>query len=164
MKKLLLQYAQYNVWANQRVTDVLMNLDDATLHKEIPSSFNSLYKTAAHLWDVEAVWWQRLKLVENPEWPGVAFSGNILELTNNLLQQSKQWKEWIDLSTEAALQHEFIYRNSKKEQFKQPVCEALLHLFNHQTFHRGQLITMLRQTEGVKHIPNTDLISFLRKK
>ena len=86
-----------------------------------------------------------------------------MELSKNLIAQSKQWKEWVDLATEAALQHEFIYKNSKKDQFKQPVYEMLMHLFNHQTYHRGQLITMLRQT-GETNIPNTDLIAYLRKK
>ena len=86
-----------------------------------------------------------------------------MELNTNIQAQSKQWKEWIDLATEAALEHEFIYRNSKKDQFKQPVYEMLMHLFNHQTYHRGQLITLLRQVDE-KNIPNTDLISFLRKK
>ncbi|MBS1734314.1 MAG: DNA polymerase, partial [Bacteroidetes bacterium] len=71
--------------------------------------------------------------------------------------------EWVDLATEAALEHEFIYRNTKKEQFKQPVSEVLHHIFNHATYHRGQLVTMLRQV-GVKDIPGTDLVLFLRKK
>ena len=113
--------------------------------------------------DVEYIWWQRMKLQENPVWPGTTFSGSVVELSNHLLQQSKQWKEWVELATEAALNHEFIYRNSKKEQFKQPVYEALHHLFNHQTFHRGQLITMLRQV-GLTELPVTDLIAFSRKK
>ncbi len=163
MKKLLAQYAAYNVWANQRITDCINNLADDQINKEIKSSFPSLFKTIMHLWDVEAVWWQRMKLQENVQWPGETFTGTILELSQQLMLQSKQWKEWIDLATEAALEHEFIYKNSKKDQFKQPVYEALHHLFNHQTFHRGQIITMLRQV-GLEEIPNTDLIAFLRKK
>ncbi len=163
MKKLLLSYAQYNLWANQRIVDLFNNLDDDTLNKEIASSFPSLLKTLLHLWDVESIWWQRIKLIEVTEWPSTTFNGTIATFSSALIQQSKQWKEWIDLATEAALEHEFIYRNSKKEQFKQPVHEALLHLFNHQTFHRGQIITMLRHA-GVQKIPNTDLIAFLRKK
>ena len=163
MKKLLEQYAAYNYWANQRLTEVANNLSDDALNKEINSSFPSIYKTLLHLWDVEDIWWQRLKLSEQQVWPSTTFKGSLMELTNNLLAQSKQWKEWVDMATDAALQHEFIYRNSKKDQFKQPVYEMLLHLFNHQTFHRGQLITMLRQT-GEGSIPNTDLISFIRKK
>jgi uncharacterized damage-inducible protein DinB len=163
MKQLLVQYANYNLWANKRLSDVIINLSDEQLHHEINSSFNSIFATLLHLWDAENMWWQRIKLQENIERPSANFTGSVVELSNHLLQQSKQWKEWIDLATEAALAHEFIYRNSKKEQFKQPVYEALHHLFNHQSFHRGQLITMLRQV-GLTELPDTDLIAFSRKK
>lgn len=163
MKKLFEQYAAYNLWVNQRLIEIINNLSDEDINKEISSSFPSIYKTLAHLWDVESIWWQRMKLSEVQVWQSDVFKGSLMELTNNLLTQSKQWKEWIEIATEAALQHEFIYRNSKKDQFKQPVHEMLLHLFNHQSYHRGQLITMFRQC-GQTNIPNTDLISFLRKK
>lgn len=163
MKKIILQFAAYNVWANQRMADCITNLSDEQLNSEVNSSFNSVYKTFLHLWDVESVWWQRVKMNEVVVWPGIDFNGSIIELANNLLQQSKQWKEWIDLATETVLEHEFIYKNSKREQFKQPIYEVLQHLFNHQTFHRGQLITMMRQV-GVEKLPGTDLITFLRKK
>jgi len=163
MKKLLLQYAAYNVWANQKMVDCISNLADEQVRKEINSSFKSIYATLLHLLDAETIWWQRVKLKEQIEVPSVHFNGSLLELGNELLKQSKQWKEWIDLATEAALEHEFIYRNSKKEQFKQPVCEVLLHLFNHQSYHRGQLITMFRQV-GLEQVPNTDFSSFVRRK
>ena len=163
MKQLLVQYATYNLWANKRLTDVIVNLTDQQLQQDINSSFNSIFATLLHLWDVEYIWWQRIKLQENIVWPSTTFTGSVVELSNHLHQQSRQWKEWIDLATEAALSHEFIYRNSKKEQFKQPVYEAVHHLFNHQSFHRGQLITMLRQV-GIIDLPVTDLIAFARKK
>jgi len=163
MKKIFEQYAAYNLLANQRLTEVINNLPDDKINCRIVSSFNSVYDTLVHLWDVEAVWWQRMRLDEQQVWPGKTFTGSVIELSNNLVAQSKQWKEWVDLATEAALQHEFIYKNSRKDQFKQPVYEMLMHLFNHQTYHRGQLITMLRQC-GETNIPNTDLIAFLRKK
>ncbi|MGI8581133.1 MAG: DinB family protein [Chitinophagaceae bacterium] len=41
--------------------------------------------------------------------------------------------------------------------------EMLLHLFNHQTFHRGQIVTMFRQL-GFDKIPPTDFIVFSRSK
>ena len=163
MKKMIAQYAAYNLWANQRIVEVINNLSDEQTERNIESSYNGIQKTLLHLWDVEDIWWQRLKLTETQVWQSDTYKGSLMELTNNLLAQSKQWKEWIDIATEAALEHEFIYRNSKKDQFKQPVYEMLMHLFNHQTYHRGQLITMIRQT-GETTIPNTDLISFLRKK
>ncbi len=163
MKKLFEQYAAYNLWANQRMMDVVNNLTDDQLKKEIISSFNSIYETVLHLWSAENVWWQRVKLMEQQTWQASVFKGSVLELTYNLIVQSKQWKDWVDLATEAALEHEFIYKNSKKDQYKQPVSEMLHHLFNHQSYHRGQLITMFRQV-GISQLPNTDLISFLRKK
>lgn len=163
MKKMLAQYAAYNLWANNRIIEVINNLTDEQVDREIVSSFSSIKKTLLHLWDVENIWWQRMKLAEVQVWQSDSFEGSLLELNTNIQAQSKQWKEWIDLATEAALEHEFIYKNSKKDQFKQPVYEMLLHLFNHQTYHRGQLITLLRQVDE-KNVPNTDLISFLRKK
>lgn len=163
MKKILAQYAAYNIWANQRMTDCISNLSDEQISKEINSSFKSIYATLLHMLDAENIWWQRVKLQEQIDVPSLNFKGSVLELASSLMKQSKQWKEWVDLVTDAALEHEFIYRNTKKEQFKQPVCEVLLHLFNHQSYHRGQLITMFRQV-GLEQVPNTDLIAFLRKK
>ena len=163
MKKVFVQYAAYNVWANQRIADCIIKLSDEQVNRVLVSSFTSIYATILHLWDAEAIWWQRLKMQEQLEIPGTAFTGTAVELCNNLLKQSKQWKDWTDLATEAAMEHEFIYRNTKKEQFKQPVHEIMMHLFNHQSYHRGQLVSMFRQV-GFTEIPNLDYISFVRKK
>jgi uncharacterized damage-inducible protein DinB len=38
---------------------------------------------------------------------------------------------------------------------------GLQHVFNHSTFHRGQLVTMLRQA-GIAGIPRTDLVAYTR--
>lgn len=163
MKKVFVQYAAYNVWANQKIVNTVNKLTDEQCRREINSSFNGIHLTLVHLWNAESIWWQRLKLMEHIEVPGELFSGSTAELCSQLLKQSKLWKEWAEESTDAALEHEFIYRNTKKEQFKQPVYEMMLHLFNHSTYHRGQLITLFRQV-GFEQVPNTDLISFLRKK
>lgn len=163
MKKILEPYAAYNYWANSLLTSAIGKLDEEKIHREIISSYRSIAKTILHMWDAESIWWQRVKLVDNIEIPSVVFDGNTEALIKGLLQQSQLWKEWIAGSRDSALEHEFIYRNSKKEQFKQPVAEVVHHLFNHQSYHRGQLITMLRQV-GEEHVPSTDYILFLRKK
>jgi uncharacterized damage-inducible protein DinB len=85
------------------------------------------------------------------------------ELTIELLQQNRQWIEWINAASEAALDHVFQYQTSRKEQFKQPISQMLLHVFNHGTYHRGQLVNMLRQLE-VEKIPQTDFIVWSRMK
>ena len=160
MKQLLKQYAAYNVWANKKIIDTANQLSEEQVNKEIISSFPSVYKTFLHLMEVENVWWERLKLVEHTTLSGW-FTGDFNELSKKLLQLSQQWYDWIDQTNDANIHHVFAYQNSKKEHFKQPVYEMLLHLFNHQTFHRGQLVTMFRQL-GVDKIPPTDFIVWSR--
>jgi uncharacterized damage-inducible protein DinB len=163
MKQLLQQYAAYNLWANKIITDKLSQVSTEILYKEMNDSFGGIYKTVIHLLDVESIWWQRLKLQEHVEWPGKNFKGNFEELSQQLLLLSKQWNDWVHAANDINLTHVFGYQNSKKEFFKQPVYEMLMHLFNHQTFHRGQIITMLRQN-GIEKIPRTDFIVFSRKR
>ena len=163
MKQLLQQYAAYNLWANKIITDRIAQLPAGIIQKEMNSSFSSIYKTALHLMDAEGMWWQRLKLEEHVARPSNTFEGNFEELSQQFLSFSKQWSDWVLNANEVNLTHVFGYQNSKKEFFKQPVYEMLLHLFNHQTFHRGQLVTMMRQN-GIDKIPATDFIVFSRKK
>ncbi|HMX78573.1 MAG TPA: DinB family protein, partial [Chitinophagaceae bacterium] len=65
--------------------------------------------------------------------------------------------------SDISLEHTIQYYNTKKENFKQPVWQIVLHVVNHSTYHRGQLINMLRQV-GVEKLPHTDFIYWTRKK
>jgi uncharacterized damage-inducible protein DinB len=163
MKELLQQYTAYTLWANEKMYGAIGKLSEEQAHQPVNSSFKSIYLTLLHLWDAESIWWQRMKLLEQVVPPSNTFAGSSAELHQKMMQQSGQWKEWVDNATEAALQHEFIYQNTKKEQFKQPVWQMLLHIANHGTYHRGQLVTLLRQL-GVEQIPQTDFIVFSRLK
>ncbi len=163
MKELLQQYAGYNIWATQKIVDALAALTDEQAHLEIESSFSSIFKTVLHMWDAESIWWQRVKLAETINIPSENFTDNFTALQLKLIEQQKQWAEWITNSVEHQLLHVFAYQNSKREQFKQPVYQMLLHLFNHGTYHRGQLITLMRHA-GVSKIPGTDFIAYTRLK
>ena len=163
MKELLLQFSAYNVWANGLMLDAIGKLPEEMQHRTIASSFDSPYKTLLHLWDAESLWWQRMKLQERVVRPSDNFSGTVQELGRQLLLQSRQWNDWITQAHEPQLQHVFKYQDSRRESFKQPVAQVLLHIFNHATYHRGQLVTMMRQL-GIEKVPNTDFIGWTRKK
>jgi len=160
MKELLQQYAAFNVWATQRITDVIAHLPEEKINAVMESSFPTLYKTVLHLLDAESIWWQRLKLKEHIERPGDTFTGTFTVLQQTLLNQSNEFREWIDAATEKQLQHVFAFKRGK-EQHKMQVTHMLLHLFNHNSYHRGQLVTMLRQ-QGITKIPSTDFVAYLR--
>jgi uncharacterized damage-inducible protein DinB len=163
MKEILTQLSAYNIWANQLLLDAINQLPEEKQKQELPSSFNSLYATVLHILDAENIWWQRMKLQERITRPSENFSGDMKEASYTLLHQNRQWDEWINNASEHQLQHVFHYQNTKKEQFKQPVYQMLLHMLNHGTYHRGQLVNMLRQL-GVEKVPATDFIVWSRRK
>lgn len=162
MKELLLQFSAYHLWANQVLIDSINQLPEEKQSQQVVSSFPTLYKTVLHMWDAESIWWQRLKLQERINIPSESFKGSMKELGNSLLHQDRLWNEWIENAQVHMLEHVFQYQNTKREQFKQPTFQMLLHLFNHGTYHRGQLVTMLREL-GVEKLPQTDFIVWSRK-
>jgi len=163
MKEILTQLSTYHIWANQLLLEAIHQLPEEKQKQEVPSSFKSLYSTLLHMLDAESIWWQRMKLLERVQRPSENFSGTMKELGNSLLHQNRQWNEWITGANDHQLQHVFQYQNTKREQFKQPIYQMLLHVFNHGTYHRGQLVNILRQL-GIEKIPRTDFIDWSRKK
>lgn len=161
MKELLQQAAVYNIWANQRICAVLAALPDETLNRQIVSSYPSLRETVSHIWGAEAIWYQRFLMVEQPVWP--QHTGAFAELAVKFREQSLALRNFVDKVTLVRLEHTMEYRNLRKEYCKSLVWQALYHVFNHSTYHRGQLVTMLRQA-GVVKVPNTDYIEFSRSK
>lgn len=155
MKELLKQMAVYNVWAHNKIMDVVLALPEEKQKAEILSSFSSLEKTMLHMWDAESIWWQRMKLDERLVIPSENFKGTTRDVGNGLLSQSALWERWVNNVSDHMLQHVFEFRNKKGDQIKMPIWQMLTHIFNHGTYHRGQLVNMLRQL-GVKKIPQTD--------
>ncbi len=163
MKELLMQFATYHIWANQKLLDVINALHEEKQLAEVPSSFKSLYATLLHMWDAESIWWQRMKMQERIIVPSENFNGTMQDVCNGLMSQSNQWRDWVANASDLSLDHVFQYYNNKKEHFKMPVYQMLHHVFNHGTYHRGQLVNMLRQL-GVEKIPQTDFVVWARKK
>ncbi len=161
MKQLLASFTHYEYWANERLLQVILPLTKTQQQQEIVSSFSSVHKTLLHTWGASAIWWQRLHKVEEIVVPGISFHPSMNDIGKGLLQQNMQWIEWVDSASESDLQYNLPYKNLKGESFEQPVKEIILHINNHSTYHRGQLVTMLRQL-GVEKIPQTDYILYSR--
>lgn len=162
MKELLQPFAEYNYWANKRITDAILQMDEATHQQHVPNSFTNLYATILHMWDAESIWWQRMKLHEKLLIPSQTFNPNMKEAINGLISQSQLWADFVTSASEMKLLHVFEYKNSHKEIFRQPLNEVVLHVFNHGTYHRGQLVTMMHAL-GQAKIPPTDFIVWSRK-
>jgi uncharacterized damage-inducible protein DinB len=163
MKNLLLQYARHNLKANKLFAGALCKLDENQLDMEIVSSFPSIRKTITHIWGAEDIWVQRLQLVEHAMWVANDFTGDIQQLTEHWITTSEALVNFTEKQfSDVSFEHVMMYYNLNKEPVKLQVSTALMHVFNHSTYHRGQLVTMMRQA-GVAKIPRTDLFILAQK-
>ena len=162
MKELLRNYTKYNIWANERICEVLGKLDPALLDKELTSSLKTLRKTIYHIWDAETIWHKRLNGKSLSGWPSESFKGDFAEFQTQFLGVSGNFFMYVLNKDKTQLKQELTYKNMEGKKFTHKITNIILHCINHSTFHRGQIITMLRNL-GVTELPSTDYIAFLRE-
>lgn len=162
MKNLLLQFAEYNLWANKRIAEYLLELTPEELNQEFPSSFKSIYETVQHLFFAENLWYHRILKQEPVQMPAKIQDESIRQFESRWIVQSNQWLDFMKNCREEDLHTIIDYANLKGIRFSQPLWQILHHLFNHGTYHRGQVITLLHHL-GKTGLPATDFIVFARK-
>ena len=154
-------HLQYNAWANERIVVFLANLDDAILDTEIKSSFPSLRKTIMHIWDAQQIWFMRLRGVTITGWPSQSFTGGTKEMLDGFIADSHAMVNFIASKDQAYLNGNADYNTLNGTAYTTPVEVILSHVVNHGTFHRGQVITMLREL-GFTSFESQDLIAYYR--
>jgi uncharacterized damage-inducible protein DinB len=163
IKNLLLDYVRYNLWVNTRLVDLFTHTDDAIVSHEITSSFPSIRHTLIHLWDVESLWLSRLRGISPTTFPSETFNGSNEEVYEKLLATSTEFVNFIESQSENFFDETLSFTIlSAKGTFHQKAVDMIHHCMNHQTFHRGQIITMARQL-GMTQFPRTDYIIFKRE-
>jgi uncharacterized damage-inducible protein DinB len=155
------EIAKYNQWANQKFIDWMLVLSDGPWNQPLISSFPSIAETVLHIVGAEKVWYDRLMKVENPVWLPFTFKGGKAETLDSWKHSSGLLIEHIEHLTDENLSEMIAYKRINGEAFSQPVFEILSHVFNHSTYHRGQLVTLLRQV-GFTDISSTDLLQYYK--
>ena len=156
------KYAHYNKWANETLLNIIeREIDETKLDTPIVSSFPTLRKTIYHIWDAENIWLKRLKGESLMEWPSKNFTGNFVEAKEMFLQHNDAFSNYIGKLSEEKLNENFTYKNVEGKTFTNPIWESVHHCLNHSTYHRGQMVTMLRQL-GLNAISSTDFITYCR--
>lgn len=139
----------YNYWARDRQLEACRSLTPEQLLRPLGSSFSSLRDTLAHLVGVEWIWHERWRghsptLVEAKAYGSDTFP--TLEVIRERWQGvERDIRKFLGRLREEDLPRPLTYTNTKGEQWTYPVWQVLFHLVNHQTYHRGQVSTLLRQ-------------------
>jgi uncharacterized damage-inducible protein DinB len=158
VKDMLQMYARYNQWAHAKLLDLILGLSTEEQHATIPSSFNTLYKTIFHVWGASALWLGRLNL-EPIKISGDPFNSSMEDLARAMKLVDQQWVDWFESKTDKELTEVLHYNNLAGKPFSQSYDLLLQHIFNHGTYHNGQLVTMLRAL-GLNLIPATDFVAW----
>lgn len=159
MSQTHIDYADYTVWANNRLINALLKLDKDTFNQHIEASFPSLSATIKHIWMAETGWLARM---QGKGWELAAvknFSGDAQALCEAWQSTTLAFKDFVattDLTQKVSFDHKGV-------NFEIPFSEVAFTVFNHGGYHRGQLVMMLRQL-GVNDIPQTDYIEWVREK
>lgn len=156
------KHLNYHSWANGKLAEILNGVDETILDTEVKSSFNTVRKTLYHMWDAEVIWMRRIKGEEVNAWPSQHFTGSIKEALSLLQEHSKMMAEFFKDKDSAFLERKLAYKNMKGLEFTTPIEEIMFHLVNHASFHRGQMVTMLREL-GVTQFTPQDLIAYVRQ-
>ena len=160
-KEYFIQLAGYNVWANDIVCSWLEKISDAQWSAEVASSFNSIQETVLHITAAEHIWLQRMNKEQDQVWLQSSFAGTKDEHMALWKKASAALKGFVETFDEKDLPANLDFKRLNGDAYSMPYYELLAHVFNHSTYHRGQIVTMLRQV-GFTNVESTDLLGFYR--
>lgn len=158
--------ARYNRWMNERLYDVAALLTDEERARDMGAFFRSVHGTLDHVLFGDRIWLARFGVRDGGALPssGAAYTldlyPDLADLRRERALTDLAIDRWAKSLTDDALAATIRYSNQSGKSFEHPLSFAVQHLFNHQTHHRGQVTTLLKQ---LGHDPGvTDLIAMLR--
>ena len=158
MEKTLLRLARYNAWANLLMFDAVEALPPGEALKERNSVFRSMVHTLNHCYVVGLIWQAHLEGREHgfaarntPDHPPLA----------ELREKQRALDAWYEAQC-AKLPDEvisFVLIGGNRGRMTR--AEILLHVVNHNSYHRGFVADMFYQVPA--RPPTTDLPVFARE-
>ncbi len=163
MRDHLCRMAHYNCWANKRLYEACGRLSNDVYIADRKMFFGSIHGTLNHLFVGDRVWLAR---IENRPQPAMALDDQPYDNLETLkVARDEEDQRMIALTEDYSdddMQTMINYRMvTRPDEVSTPLHLCWLHLFNHQTHHRGQIHDQLSQTEVAP--PPLDLIFYLRE-
>ncbi len=151
---------QYDVWATNRTIDMVTPLTQEQFAKNLNSSHGGVRGTLTHIYAADWIWFERWKgnsptsLIQESDFPTLAslkekWEGHFTEIGG-----------FIKSLSDKKLLEPWSYKDIKGNPHAEPLAHQMQHKVNHSSYHRGQIVTMVRQL-GLK-AQSTDLINYYR--
>lgn len=153
----LTELLDYQTWATTKTLDSSAKLSEEQLHRDLGSSFKSVFETLVHLYGADRTWLGRLQ-GQSPARPNPSDYQNLEILRTAWEVVLESWKTTVSKLEHPKLVIHYLAYNG--DPFSSSLEEIVRHVVNHGTYHRGQVAAMQRML-GAEAV-GTDLISFYR--
>lgn len=149
-------FAAYQRWMNGRVYACCAALSDAERKADRGAFFRSIHGTLNHLLYGDLNWFGRFKDGRSrAEDRRVTLHERFEDMRDARFALDAEMKAWAEDLSQDWLDAPFDYRSSNGDARRYPAWMLVLHMFNHQTHHRGQLTTLM--TQAGLDVGDTDL-------
>ena len=150
---------EYGRWANAKTLESVGPLTAEEFKRAIGGSFGSVHGTLAHLYGADWVWLERLQGRSPRALPEPQEDWTPEDFRRKWRPVEEGHAAVVAAATPDRLTEPVTYVNFAGQTWTYPLGEALLHVANHGTYHRGQIATLLRQLG--KAPVSTDYLRFL---
>ena len=135
---------EHNYWARDQQLRACASLSAEQFLRAIGGSFPSLRETLAHMVAVEWLWLERWRgrapktLIPVDEFPTLSA---VSERWGAVEREMRGFLAGMD---EETLARTCTYISTRGEEWVYPLWNTIQHLLGHQSYHRGQVTTLLR--------------------
>ncbi len=152
--------AAYNNWQNGHVFAAASKLDDDARRENRGAFFGSIHATLNHLYWGDRLWMSRFSGTAAPRMTSVEDSVSECrqwaDLTFQRLELDREIEVWARDVSHEALNRDLTWFSAVLDaEVSRPLPALVVHFFNHQTHHRGQVHAML--TAAGRNPGDTDL-------
>src|SRR5262249_54775954 len=149
------------IWANHRVMRVVATLSVEDFKRDLGSSHGGVRGTLTHMMGAEWIWLERFKGVSPTRGLDESEFPDVVALRDRWTLIEQHRADWFRSLREADLAEPVSFKTLAGVAYSTPLWQLLQHVANHATYHRGQVITLLRQL-GTR-VVGTDLMTWDRE-
>lgn len=149
-------HLRYSGWASRRLLDAAKKLSPDDLTRVVGISHGSILGTLSHVHFADRIWYSR---VVDPN-EAVIRESDLATLEREWPAIQQKWEAWAEGLQDADLGRMVACKSPDGIAYQIAAEKAVLHLVNHDTLHRGQVMGMIRQL-GIPP-PPTDLMMYYR--
>jgi uncharacterized damage-inducible protein DinB len=150
----------FNAWATNKIFDAVAQIPEDAYFKDMKASHGSIHGTLAHLAAAEKIWLLRWLGTPEEKLVGIGEVPTLSDLKTAWEGVGYDMAKFLGTMTDRKLQETFTMTNARGRVFTHTYWQAIQHVVDHSTYHRGQVVTLLRQQGFVP--PATGLITFYR--